>query len=89
VTVAGDILREGADLVDGARPDTHGDKSRSFEMIASLWSAYLEHPVTAADVGWMMAMLKGARAKCGKPVRDHYTDGAAYVAIAGELSGAE
>jgi hypothetical protein len=76
-------------ILSTGRGPIHGDKSRSFEMIAAMWSAYLEHPVTAADVGWMMAMLKGARAKCGKPVRDHYTDGAAYVAIAGELSGAE
>ena len=85
MTVAGDILREAADIVDGARNQTHGSKERSFVMIAAIWSAYLEHPVSPADVAWMMAQMKSARSKCGTPLKDHALDAAGYAAIAGEL----
>jgi hypothetical protein len=89
VSVSGDILREAATIVEGARNQDHGDKRRSFVMIAALWSAYLEHPVSPADVAWMKAQMKSARAKCGTPLRDHAIDGSGYCAIAGELSGGE
>ncbi len=88
--VAASILTEAADIVAGARNATHGDKERSFEAIAGLWNAYLGArkdggPITARDVAWMMTCLKMARSVQGKPVRDHFVDGAGYAAIAGEV----
>ena len=41
--------------------------------------------VTAYDVAMMMALLKIARTKTGNPNKDDLVDGAAYLAIAGEL----
>jgi len=85
---ASDILREAADIVDGARGQTHGPRERAFVRAAAMWSAYLGTPVTPSDVCWMMTLLKAGRSKDGEPVRDHYVDGASYAALAGELSGA-
>lgn len=88
MTSASEILREVADIVDGVRGDTHGPRERSFGIVADLWSAYLGQPVTAADVAWMMALLKIGRAKAGQPIKDHSADCAGYAALAGELGGA-
>ena len=89
-TIASGILREAADIVEGARGATHGDKERSFQAIAGLWTAYLAArkdggDITALDVAWMMNLLKIARSVQGTFIRDHATDAAGYAAIAGEL----
>ena len=89
-TRSGEILRAAADIVDGPRNETHGDKERSFDAIAKLWSAYLSmtgepHSVTAADVCAMMVLLKFARSEHGQHVEDHGVDAAGYAAIWGEL----
>lgn len=92
-TAAGDILREAAGIVDGARNQTHGDKERSFKAIALLWDAYLASKgrpldtpiITAADVAAMMVLLKFARSEHGQHVRDHGVDAAGYSAIWAEL----
>lgn len=92
MTMAGDLLREAADIVEGARNAQHGEKERSFAAIAQLWTAYLASrrvglnaPVTPADVAWMMMMLKMCRSQHGTFIRDHAVDAAGYAAIAGEL----
>jgi hypothetical protein len=94
MTVAGDILREAAAIVDGPRNLTHGNKERSFALIADLWTDYLgsrglgaQEAISAADVALMMVLLKLARSLSGTPVRDHFADMAGYAAIAGELAG--
>jgi hypothetical protein len=94
-TRAGAILRQAAEIVDGARNVTHGDKERSFRAIARLWDAYLTAKppvfdigkpiVTAADVAAMMVLLKFARSEHGQHVDDHGIDAAGYAAIWGEL----
>jgi len=89
---AGDILREAAGIVQGARNTTHGDKERSFIAIADAWNAYLGArkdpiaPINAIDVAWMMVTLKIVRSVQGTFVRDHAVDAAGYAAIAGELA---
>lgn len=94
-SVAASILTEAATIVDGARQQTHGDRERSFGMIADMWAAYLAETnhsavrVVPEDVAVMMALLKVARFACGKPAKDHFLDGAAYLALAGELAGVE
>lgn len=95
MTVAGDILRATADIVDGDRDKVHGNKERSFNTIAELWTSYLKamtyfvDKITAEDVANMMALLKIGRICHGTPVRDHYMDAAGYMAIAGELANTE
>ena len=92
-TPAGGFLRSAAEIVDGARNQTHGDKERSFEAIATLWGAYLSSrkdpsaALTPRDVAWMMVLVKIARSTWGDAsISDHYIDAAGYSAIAGELS---
>lgn len=97
MTVAGDILRHAADIVDGPRNTQHGDKERSFTAIADFWECYLKHrsakfikstryvPLNGSDVAAMMVLLKLARSLYGEPIPDHFTDMAGYSAILGEL----
>lgn len=90
VSVATSILTEAANIVGGDRNSTHGDKERSFQVIANLWNAYLsgrktQGDITPFDVAQFMVLLKVARSIQGKPVRDHFVDAAGYSAIAGEL----
>ena len=93
-TRAGALLREAAAIVDGARNATHGDKERSFQAIAEMWTAYLrakprnpaiEFHLTADDVAALMVLLKFARSLHGQHIADHAVDAAGYAAIWGEL----
>jgi hypothetical protein len=91
--LAAGLLREAADIVEGARNATHGEKERSFAAIASLWNAYLDlrrggprHGVSPHDVAVLMALMKIGRSEQGQAIRDHYVDAAGYHAIAGELA---
>lgn len=91
VSVAGGILTEAAAIVGGARNTTHGEKERSFQVIADLWNAYLngrkrQGDITPFDVAQFMVLLKIGRSIQGIAVRDHFTDAAGYSAIAGELA---
>ena len=89
---AGDILREAAGLVDGARAETYGDMAILHGNIAILWNAWIfvsrgiDPHLTAEDVAQLESLLKKARTKAGKGSPDSYTDDAAYAAIAGQLS---
>ena len=80
-----DFLRDAMTLVEGDRASEYGDKVINHSNIAKLWSAYLDHPLTGHEVAVMMCLLKIARTKVGKRTRDTYVDGAAYMAIAGEI----
>lgn len=56
-----------------------------------LWSVYLcahgmEHPISAADVGAMMALFKLGRIATGGDKADNFIDLAGYAACAGEIS---
>ena len=90
--LASDILTEAAKIVAGARNTQHGEKERSFEAIAAMWTAYLATRkgsptgVSAVDVAWMMTIMKIVRANQGQFIRDHSVDAAGYAAIAGELA---
>ncbi len=89
---ATDIATKAAELIGGDRAEQHGDKFKTFANIASLWNAYLsirpnpEAPISAADVGWMMADLKKARAQGGLFNVDDFIDAVGYVACAGEIA---
>jgi uncharacterized protein DUF6378 len=90
------ILTEAAAIVRGDRNMIHGDKDRSFAVIAELWTTYLRgrakfargEPIHAIDVAQMMVLMKIARSIQEQPIRDHFTDQCRYSAIAGELAAA-
>jgi hypothetical protein len=84
ITKTEDFLRE-AMTITNERNKTHGDRVVNHGNISQLWSWYLKKEVTAYDVAMMMALLKIARTRTGNPNKDDLVDGAAYLAIAGEL----
>jgi len=91
---AEDMLRKAAELVGGNRHDQHGERTQNHENIARMWNAYLRAKVRgsdlyelgAADVAIMSALLKIARTASGKHNIDDYMDGAAYLALAGDMA---
>jgi hypothetical protein len=82
------ILAKAIDLINGDREQDYGTPQESFGCIAIMWTAYLGHPVTAADVCHLMALLKIARLRNG-PHRDSNVDGAGYMALGAEMSEGE
>ena len=84
ITKTEDFLRE-AMTITTERNKTHGDRITNHLNISQLWSWYLKKEVTAYDVAMMMSLLKIARTKTGNPNKDDLVDGAAYLAIAGEI----
>ena len=81
------ILNAASQLVTGDRAEQHGPKLENHSNIARLWSAYLEVEISPVQAAMMMALLKIARIKCGDFNSDDFVDGAAYIAISGELDG--
>ena len=78
------ILKNAAKLVSGDRAKAYGDKKTLHDKIAKMWSAYIDCNINAEQVAMMMAILKIARTTTGSS-SDSYIDGAAYIAIAGEI----
>lgn len=84
-----DILKKANEATCGNREQDYGNPESNFQLIANLWSAYLDTIVTPVDVGMMMVMLKAARIKSGRLHEDNFIDGAGYFACAGEIACAE
>jgi len=85
------ILTHAAEIVAGSRNSTHGNKERSFQVIADMWNLYLGSrtipgEITSVNVAQMMELLKIARSIVGLPTEDHFIDSAGYAAIAGQLA---
>jgi len=80
-----------ADLVRNSRQESHGDTFKNHEQIAEFWNTYLDAKlkpmasITPDEVAMMIGLLKVSRSQVGKYNIDDYIDGAAYMAIAGEL----
>lgn len=81
-----EILTTAQHAVTVDRAATHGEAEDNFALIAAYWSLHLGQPVTARDIGPMMALFKLARVKSNPAHADNYVDGAGYLAIAGELA---
>jgi len=80
---ARDYLNEARATIQDRGLD-YGHPSDNMQRTASLWSAYLEMPITDYQVAMCMALVKVARSmETDKP--DNYIDGTAYFAIAGQL----
>lgn len=86
------LLKDAGYIVSGDRNTMHGEKERSFAVIANLWNTYLAgrkapaSAITPADVAQLMVLLKIGRSIQGAPGRDHFLDAAGYSAIAWELT---
>ena len=86
-----EILTKATELVSKSRQESHGDTFKNHEQIADFWNTYLDDKlkpmasITPDEVAIMMGLVKVSRSKVGKPNVDDYVDGAAYMAIAGEL----
>ena len=80
-----DVLKQAEALITGDRQEAYGPPSVNFSRIAAGWAVILEQPVSAEQVALCMAWLKIARLVNG-PHEDSYVDGAAYMALAAELS---
>jgi hypothetical protein len=80
---AGDFLTEAKAIIQDRGMD-YGHPSDNMQRTAALWSSYLEMPITDYQVANCMALVKLARSMESGKV-DNYIDGAAYMAIAGQL----
>ena len=89
---ASEMLTQAAALVDGSRKATYGDPADNFARCAALWNAYLAirrepaAPLTPEDVCHLHALAKVARTQGPIAHPDNWIDGAAYIALAGEVS---
>jgi len=80
---ANDYLTEARAIIQDRGLD-YGHPSDNMSRTASLWAAYLEMPVEPHQVAMCLALVKIARSmETGKV--DNYIDGAAYMAISGQL----
>lgn len=81
---ASDYLNEARAIIEDRGMD-YGHPSDNMQRTASLWSAYLEMPVTDYQVAMCLALVKVARSMETSKV-DNFIDGAAYFAISGQLA---
>lgn len=86
------LIKSAADLVANERANTHGDKRKNHQNIATMWNAYLSirrdpaAPLNEVDVAQMMVLLKLSRTQLGAHNPDDHVDMVGYAAIAGELA---
>jgi hypothetical protein len=80
---AADYLNEARAIIQDRGID-YGHPSDSMQRTARLWSAYLEMPIEDYQVAICMALVKVARSMESGKV-DNIVDGAAYLAISGQL----
>ena len=73
-----EILEKAGKLISGPRAVQHGDYKVLHARVASMWSSFLDHPITSSDVAFCMLLLKGARSKVGGY---NGVDGTAYAAL--------
>lgn len=83
------ILDTAKMLTCGDRDASYGSPLKNHRDIAAGWTVILGTEVRADQVALCMSWVKTCRAKVSPGRRDHYDDGAAYMAIAGELADAE
>lgn len=84
------LLKEGANLTAGDREATYGDPEINLDAsgrLKALVRELLIGPISAAELEAIdNVMQKIARILTGSYHEDNYRDGAAYMAIAGELA---
>jgi len=80
------ILDTATLLTCGSREEVYGTPLINHSRIAKMWSVILGQEVLPAQVALCMAATKIARLVESPDHLDSYVDGAAYLAIAGELA---
>lgn len=80
-----EILAKAMTLTIGDRNDQNGNPEENHIRIAKIWSVILGIEVEPYQVAICMAGLKIARLAYNEKILDSYIDGAAYLAIAGEI----
>lgn len=80
-----DILDEAIRLTYADRNKNYGTPQKNHERIAAIWSVVLDTEVTPSQVALCMVGVKLARLVQTPDHEDSFVDGAAYMAIAGEL----
>ena len=83
-----EILKAAERCVCTDRNQQYGEPEDNFRTISMLWSVYLcargmDQPLSAADVGAMMALFKLGRIATGGDKADNFIDLAGYAACAG------
>lgn len=91
----GAILDEAKKIINGIRNDMYGKPEDNFQLIAQLWSLYLQKRyrkpdsfvgyLSSQDVAIMMAYMKMARITSGHNMRDSFVDCAGYLGIAADM----
>jgi len=85
VTDRKEVLDSALKLVAEDRNNTYGEPEKNLERIAQLWTAYLDHPISAKDVALLMILLKAARLS-HMDKSDSWIDIAGYAAIGAEVA---
>lgn len=80
------ILGEASQLVYGDRQDDYGSPEDNFGRMAKLWSVVLGIDVEMWQVALCMNQVKVARLVNQPAKVDGWIDGAAYMALGGELA---
>ncbi len=78
------LLDDAAELIHGDRNKMYDSPTKNFERIAALWSAYLDHEVTVADVAILNVLQKIARLHHSPTHYDSWVDVAGYAACGWE-----
>lgn len=81
----GEILKEAHRLTNADRNKNYGEPLVNHTRIARLWSVILETEIRPDQVALCMVAVKIARLVETPTHEDSYIDGAAYMAIAGEI----
>lgn len=81
-----DILREAERLTSSDRNKNYGDPLVNHQRIANIWSVLLGIEVTPSQVALCLVGVKLARLVETPDHLDSFVDGAAYMAIAGEIA---
>jgi hypothetical protein len=80
------ILQQAIDLTHGDRNKNYGAPLVNHQRIAAIWSVILGVEVTPSQVALCMVGVKIARLVATPDHLDSFIDGAAYMAIAGEIA---
>lgn len=83
-----DILQTAIDLTLGEREAEYGPMTETMARVAAASSAVLDKDLDARDIAVIMTVMKLTRSRKSPTKADHYIDGAAYMAMAGECAGA-
>lgn len=79
------IADKAAEIIYGDREKTYGHPGKNLEVIAGLWSAYLEKTITPEDVCHLMVLMKISRLKNTPDHEDSKVDVIGYALLSERL----